>query len=95
MKAKSNFPEWIVNVADKNQASIHKESNEYFEKVKELYPHFCCAYIDIPKNVDLGVLKSHDPSKVSNYFQKDSPIEFIVFNIYHFICFTFCTILCC
>jgi hypothetical protein len=89
MKAKSNFPEWIVNVADKNQARIHKESNEYFEKVKELYHHFCCAYIDIPKNVDLGVLKSHDPSKVSNYFQKDSPIEFIVFNIYELFHFVF------
>lgn len=89
MKAKGVFPEWIVNVADKNQASIHKESNEYFKKVKELYPHFSSAYIGIPENVDLGVLKSHDPSEVSSYFQKDGPLEFIVFNIYELFHFVF------
>ena len=86
MKIKSNFPDWITTIAEKNQASMNKESQDYFEKVKELYPHFASA--DIPSHVELGVLKSHNPSEVSSYFQKDGPLEFIIFNIYetfHFI----------
>jgi hypothetical protein len=89
MKAKNNFPDWIATVAKKNQASINRQSLDYFEKVKDLYPHFVSAFIDIPKNVDLGVLKSHDPSEVSGYFQKDGSLEFIVFNVYETFHFLF------
>jgi hypothetical protein len=89
MKAKNNFPDWIATVAKKNQASINRQSLDYFEKVKDLYPHFVSAFIDIPKNVDLGVLKSHDPSEVSDYFQKDGSLGFIVFNVYETFHFLF------
>ena len=89
MKTKGNFPDWITTVAGKNQASINRESQDYFEKVKELYPHFASAYIDIPSHVELGVLKSHNPSEVSDFFQKDGPSEFIIFNIYETFHFVF------
>lgn len=88
MLKKNNFPDWIINSVGKNQASINKESLEYFEKVRDLYPHFVNAYVDIPSNVDLGVLRSHNPSLVSDCYQKIRPCEFIVFNVYetfHFI----------
>lgn len=88
MKKKGHFPDWIVKVVSKNQASICKESLDYFEKVKDLYPHFVSAYIDIPSDVELGVLRSHNPSTVSDYYQNNSPCEFIIFNVYetfHFI----------
>ena len=35
MKIKSNFPDWITTIAEKNQASMNKESQDYFEKVKK------------------------------------------------------------
>lgn len=89
MKTKGNFPDWIVTVASKNQASINKESQDYFDKVKELYPHYVSAYIDIPSHVELGVLKSHNPAEVSDYFQKEGPSEFIIFNIYETFHFVF------
>jgi hypothetical protein len=89
MKTKNNFPEWIVSVADSNQASINKESSENFEKVKELYPNFVSAYIELPMNVDLGVLKSHNPFEVSSYFEMGSSLEFIVFNVYETFHFVF------
>ena len=88
MKKKDQFPEWIVDIVSKNQASINKQSLEYFEKVKDLYPHFVNAYIDIPCDIELGVLKCHNPSKISDYYQKKNPFEFIVFNVFetfHFI----------
>lgn len=88
MKKNEHFPDWIVNIVRKNQASVNKESLDYFEKIQDLYPHFVNAYIDIPSDVELGVLSSHNPSLVSDYYQKDSPCEFIVFNVYetfHFI----------
>lgn len=39
--------------------------------------------------MELGVLKSHNPSEVSSYFQKDGPLEFIIFNIYETFHFVF------
>jgi hypothetical protein len=89
MKTKGNFPDWIATVAAKNQASINKESQDYFDKVKELYPHFVSAYIDIPSHVELGVLKTHNLAEVSDYFQKDGSSEFIIFNIYETFHFVF------
>jgi hypothetical protein len=89
MKTKGNFPDWITAVAAKNRASINKESQDYFDKVKELYPHFVSAYIDIPSHVELGVLKSHNLAEVSDYIQKDGPLEFIIFNIYETFHFVF------
>jgi hypothetical protein len=89
MKTKGNFPEWIVSVASKNHTSINKESYDYFEKIKELYPHFATFYIYIPSNIELGVLNSHKPAEVSNYYQKDGPLEFIVFNVYETFHFVF------
>jgi len=89
MKTKGNFPEWLITIAEKKQASINKESYDYFEKVKELYPHFASAYINIPSNVELGVLKSHNLGDISDYYQKDGPSEFIVFNVYETFHFVF------
>jgi len=88
MNSKNNFPDWIVSAASTKQASLNKESLGYFEKVKELYPYFASTFTDTPKNVELGVLKSHNPGEVAGYYQKNNPVEFIVFNIYetyHFI----------
>jgi hypothetical protein len=89
MKTIGNFPDWIASVAAKNQDSINKESQDCFDKVKELYPHFVSTYINIPSDKELGVLKSHNPSEVSDYFQKDGPLEFIIFNIYETFHFVF------
>jgi len=89
MKTKDNFPEWINNAFKKNQTLINKESQAYFDKVKNLYPHYVNAYIDIPTHIELGVLKTHNPSEVSDYLQKDGPSEFIIFNIYETFHFVF------
>ncbi len=88
MSAKDNFPEWIVGVVSENKTSINKNSHEYFERVKNIYPDFSKEFINIPNNVELGVLKSHNPSEVFSYYKNDGPLEFIVFNVYetfHFI----------
>lgn len=88
MRTKNNFPEWIVSVASKNKISLNKESYEYFEKIKNLYPDFSRTFMNIPNNVDLGVLRSHDPLEISDYYKKENPVEFVVFNVYetfHFI----------
>ena len=89
MNTKNNFPDWIVNAASIKQASLNKESLDYFEKAKELYPYFASTFIDTPKSVELEVLKSHNPSEVSSYYQKSNPLEFIVFNIYETFHFVF------
>lgn len=89
MNTEKTFPNWIINVANKRQASLNKQSLYYFEKIKELYPSFVSSFIAIPINVELGILKSHDPSEVSNYYQKNNPLETITFNVYETFHFVF------
>lgn len=81
------FPAWITEAVTHNSDQINPKSREFFEKLLELVPHFDQAFLSIPATCDIGILRSYDLNELQRYFELESPIEFIllnVFELFHF-----------
>ena len=80
---KTYFPIWFDNAINSDGGNLRPAAKEFYKKILGLMPHLRTCYLEIPPQTEIGVLKSYQPDVVESYYEnKESVIEFIIFNIF-------------
>jgi hypothetical protein len=80
MSANDVLPQWIIESVSRSGAVLNDRSREFFAKTLEISSHFDQSYLSIPDKSDLGVLKSANPKDIQEYYEINSPREFILLS---------------